>query len=622
MKNNRHLLQIWFVFKQYIFWMLFFQFLRSIFLIYNINEAQGNNFIEIIRAFTAAFALDNSAAGYIMMLPLVLGIFKSLFFPNIFFQATKFYHYLIIVIAVSISIAELPLYDEWKVKLNFKAISYLVRPMEVFQTASAANIIFGTIAILLITVLAIIVFNRYVAHKKYAQTSWIAALAHIILLPVFFIWGIRGGLQPIPVHLSDAYYSKSYFLNLVAVNSQWNVMNSVVKNFKYKNTNPYKFFSDNDATNTVNEIHHVAKDTTIEVLNTNRPNIILILLESWSADVIKALGGYDSITPEFDKLASEGILFENTYGTGGLSDEGISAVLSGQPSLPSVIVVNQPDKYVKMPSISKDLKKAGYYNYFIFGGQLNYGNIKSYIYSNDFDEIYEDKDLPKSLYRGRLGVHDGYLFTYFVHDLKRLRQPFFAMIFTLSSHSPYDQPSNTKFFWGGDAQHYINSVNYTDSCLGAFFKQVKQLSFYDNTLFILVSDHSHHSPRGWHPYAKEYRRIVMLWYGKVIKPEYRGYRIKKYCTQTDLAITLLKQLNVPSSQYLWSKNLLNPHSQSFAYYAYNDGFGWVSDSNYFAYLKSEDRLLFHSFCSQNDSLKHLKYGKSYIQKLFDNYLNM
>ncbi len=529
---------------------------------------------------------------------------------------------MIIVVATSISIGELPIYDEWRIKLNFKAISYLARPAEVFETASVSNLIFGTLAIILLSALAMYVFNRLVLLKKEVKHSFAGAFAHLILLPVCFIWGIRGGLQPIPVHLSDAYYSKSNFLNLVAVNSQWNLMNSVVKNFRYKNKNPYVFYSTSDAQQVVNELYTVEKDTTIEVLSNKKPNIVIILLESWSADVIKSLGGYDSITPEFDKLVSQGILFTQTYGTGGLSDEGISAVLSAQPSLSRVIVVNQPDKYPKLPAISKDLKKAGYHTYFIFGGQLNYGNIKSYIYSIDFDEIYEEKDLPKSLPRGRLGVHDGYLLDYFANDLNKLPQPFLGMIFTLSSHSPYDQPTNTKFYWGGDAQSYINAMNYTDSCLGAFFRKVQHTSWYEHTLFILVSDHSHHSPKGWHPYAKEYRRIAMLFYGNVILPQYRGLKVDKYATQTDLAMTLFAQLQIPHDIYKWSKNLLNPYCKSFAYYAYDDGFGWVSDSNYFAYLHSQNRLLFYQFSSPSDSLKHLKWGRSYVQRVFDDYLSM
>jgi hypothetical protein len=210
-KDNRHFSQVIFILKQYLFWMLLFQFLRTIFLLYNIDEASGNSFIEVIKAYWAALILDNSAAGYIMMFPLLMGLFKSIILPKVFYRINQAYHYLMIVLAVGISIAELPLYDEWKVKLNFRALTYLARPAEVFQTASVAHVVWGVLAIVLISALAIYAFNRIVLSKKYAQTSLYGALAHLVFLPIFFIWGIRGGLQPIPVHLSDAYYSKARF---------------------------------------------------------------------------------------------------------------------------------------------------------------------------------------------------------------------------------------------------------------------------------------------------------------------------------------------------------------------------------------------------------------------------
>lgn len=377
-----------------------------------------------------------------------------------------------------------------------------------------------------------------------------------------------------------------------------------------------------DANFLINDLYSVTKDTTIKVLNTDaNTNVVILLLESWSADCIKSLGGYDSITPNFDRLAKEGILFTNVFGSGSLSDQGISAVLSAQPALPEVIVVNQPDKFIKLPSISGDLKKMGYFTSFLFGGQLSYGNIKAYLMTKDFDEINDISDLSSALPRGRLGIHDEYMFNIFADKLNNQKQPFFSMLFTLSSHSPFDMPFKQKFNWGGDAQKYINSVAYTDSCLGLFFEKVKNMPFYNNTLFILVSDHSHNSPKGWHPYAQQYRRIAMMLYGEPIKKQYRGTTVATYCSQTDLAHTLFKQLNYPHSNYRWSKNLFNPYSKSFCYYAYDAGYGWVSDSKYYAYIHDDKSLMFHQFSSKQDSVKHLKYGQAYIQLLFQEYLD-
>lgn len=622
---NSNLFQIlWFTIKQYLFWMLFFQFLRLIFLLYNLDEINDSNTFEVLKSLWYAIYLDNSTAGYVMMFPILLSIIKTWFTLGIFNQIIRVYHGILIFIASSISIAELPLYDEWKVKLNYKAISYLSRPQEVFETASAWEVFGGLLAIAIITFFAISAFNKWVYPKLKQQRSFIASLIHMILLPITFIWGIRGGLQPIPIQEADVYYSKNNFLNLVAVNSAWNLGSSIDKNHYFKNTNPFVFMSFSEAKSLVDSLYKVEKDTTIQILKTiKKPNIVVLLLESWSADCIHSLGGYDSITPNFDSLAHNGILFTNAVGSGTLSDQGISAILSGQPALPEVIVVNQPDKFVKLPSISGDLKKEGYNTLFMFGGQLNYGNIKAYIMTKDFDEVLEGADFSKKIPRGRLGIHDEYMLNIFADKLNSQKQPFFSMAFTLSSHSPFDMPYKEKFNWGGDAKKYINSVAYTDSCLGLFFKKVKTMPFYKNTLFVLISDHSHNSPKQWHPFAKEYRRIAMLLYGEPIKKEYRGYRFNDYCSQTDLALTLLKQLKFKHSNYKWSKNLFNPYSKSFAYYAYDIGFGYITnDNNYYSYShNSNNHYIFYKFSNQTDSINIIKQGQAYIQTLFQEYLD-
>lgn len=612
---------LWFTLKQYLFWMLFFQLLRLIFLIYNWNETGNSSIWEVLKAFWYSIYLDNSTAGYIMMFPVMISVIKSLFSWNIFNQIIRGYHFFAVFLATTISIAELPLYSEWRVKLNFKAISYLSRPKEVFHTASVGNLVFGFMAIALVMFVAIWLFNKFVFPKIHQKRNFATSFIHLLLIPVTFIWCIRGGLQPIPIHLADAYYSQNNFLNLVAVNSQWNLVSSIDKNNHFKNENPFVFYSFQEAQKQVDSLYAVPKDTTVHILTTDKPNIVIILLESWSADLVKSLGGYDSLTPEFDKLASRGVLFTHVSGSGSLSDQGIAAVLSGQPALPIVIIVNQPDKFVKLPSLSTDLKKQGYFTSFLYGGQLSYGNIKAFIYSKNFDDVKEGKDFPSSVPQGRLGVHDEYMLNTFADKLNSYKQPFFSMAFTMSSHSPFDEPFKEKFHWGGDARKYINAVNYTDSCLGMFFRKVKNMPFYKNTLFVLVSDHSHDSPRCWHPFQLEYRHVAMLLYGNVIDSVYRGTRVDKVSSQTDLAATLLSQLNLPHKQYKWSKNIFNPYSKAFCYYSFDEGLGWVTDSNYFAYIHDDNSLMFHHFSNKTDSLKQLKIGKSYLQLLFQEYLN-
>ncbi len=612
---------VWFTIKQYLFWMLFFQLLRLIFLIYNWNSIGESSMDEVLKAFWYAIYLDNSTAGYIMMLPIILSVIKSLFSGNFFNQIIRAYHFFAIFLATATSIGELPLYDEWKVKLNFKAISYLSRPKEVFQTGSVSDLVFGLLAIVLIMTFAIWMFNKFVYPKTKQKRNFAASFVHLALIPVTFIWCIRGGLQPIPIHQADVYYSQNNFLNLVAVNTQWNLISSIDKNHHFKNENPFVYHSFKEAQQQVDSLYTVSKDTTVHILNQPKPNIVIILLESWSADLIKSLGGYDSLAPEFEKLASQGVLFTQVYGSGTLSDQGIAAVLSGQPALPEVIVVNQPDKFVKLPSLSTDLKKQGYFTSFMYGGQLSYGNIKAFIYSKHFDEVTEGKDFPSTIPQGRLGVHDEFMLSAFADKLNSYKQPFFSMAFTMSSHSPYDEPFKEKFHWGGESQKYINAAYYTDSCLGMFFRKVKNMPFYKNTLFVLVSDHSHNSPRKWNPFQKEYRHVVMLLYGDAILSSFKGTKVEKISSQTDLAATLMAQLNLPHSQYKWSKDIFNPYAKPFCYYAFDVGLGWVTEKNYFAYVHDHQLFQFYHFENAADSVVQIKAGKSYLQMLFQEYLN-
>lgn len=609
-------------FKQFIFLMLFFQLLRLTFLIYNYNELFNSNFWEILKVFWYSVYLDLSAASYILTIPYVFIFFSSLIKWKGLYIINLWYNYLIIFTSVVISIAELPLYKEWRVKMNFKAISYLSQPSEVYRSAKWTEVFFGLIAIFTFTFLSIYLYRRYF-HERFViiKRNYILSFIFLVTFSVLILLGIRGGYQPIPVHQSDVYFSKSNFLNLAAVNSQWNVMASVTKNMRFKTSNPFLFYKLTDAKKTLDSLYFVEKDTTINILTTKHPNIVLLLLESYSGDLVHSIGGYDSISPNIDNLISKGFVFSNVSGSGSLSDQGILSVLCGYPALSNVIITNQLDKYVKVPCIAHDLQQQGYYTSFMYGGQLSYGNIKGLIYYNKFDDITEGKDFPSKIPQGRLGVHDEYMLQAFLNKINSYKQPFFSTAFTLSSHNPYDQPFPEIFHWGGDAQKFINSAYYSDSCIGDFFKKAEKQSWYNNTLFILVADHGHNSPRNWMIFSPEYRHVPLLFYGNVIKSEFKGKRFELPCSQTDLAATLLSQLGLKHDKYHWSKDLFNPYSNPFTYYAFDGGFGWIEPDNFIVFDKSQELYYSVAYKSPQDSARINHNGKSYVEMLFQEYLD-
>lgn len=620
------------IIRQYLFWMLFFFICRCVFLLYNTDELGGISFLEIISCFWYGVYLDTSFTCYFLGFSFLLFV-VSAFVPHKIIQTIHSVYVLLLLLLVAlITVAELEIYNEWGSKLSVKAIRFLQNPVEVIHSTSMAFLIFGFAGV------GLLVYGGFFLWKKVCpaltdgsiaksarDVSFLAragsAVIYIAVVPVLLVIGLRGGLQQIPIQQSDVYFSKHNVLNLAAVNSGWNLGQSMWDNKKNMGINPYVYYPHEKAKKTVDEIHRVEKDTTISILKTRKPNIVMIILESWSADVVKTLGGYDSITPGLEKIISEGVLFVNAYASGSLSDQGMAAIFSAFPAQPAVSIIFQPGKYVKLPCINTELHRAGYTTSFLFGGQLSYGNIKAYMYYNQFDRILEGSDFSEDIPRGRLGVHDEYLYERQLKELENEKQPFFAAIFTLSSHNPYDMPmkKEDRISFDSDEGDYVNSVHYADAKLFDFLESAKKEKWFDSTLFVILADHSHRSPKHWSIAQPEYRKIPMVLWGNALKDEFKGYKNKKICSQVDIASTILNQMKIPATRFSWSKNLFNPYVPEFAYYENSDGFGWLRPGQHLSYSHSMGQYYFEQTVSPEEKSRLEKEGRSYLQVMFQEY---
>ncbi|MBI4931888.1 MAG: sulfatase-like hydrolase/transferase [Bacteroidetes bacterium] len=615
--------------RQYLFWLAFFFICRTIFLLYNAGELKGIGFGEIISTYWNALYLDTSMASYLLAFSVLIIPVYSFFPKKIIFNIHKGYVIIILAIFSLITIAELETYDEWGTKLNIKGLRFLEHPSEVVNSTSTTFLIIGFLSVGILTWLGMFLCKKIAPLRDFSSKrdftmlqNIFSASVFILITPVLITLGIRGGWQQIPIQQSDAYFSKHNILNLASVNSGWNLGQSIWENKKNMKGNPYVYFSADEAKKNVVELFKTEKDTTISFLKTNRPNVVLVILESWSADMLKSLGGFDSAATHFDELATTGIMFDSIYSSGDLSDQGMTAIFSGFPALPAATsIIGQPGKYNHLPCLNNEFHQMGYSTSYLFGGQLSYGNIKAYMYYNNFDRILEGKDFVSDIPRGKLGVHDEFLYARQLQELKNEKEPFFAGMFTSSSHSPYDMPMDEKdkVKWGDDENEYVNSIRYADEKLFEFIQSAQKEKWFDNTLFIFVSDHSHRSPKHWAQQQPEYRKIAMMFWGNVIKDEFKGYRYKKICSQLDMASTLLNQLGVSSEKYQWSKNLFNPQAPEFAFYETYDGFGFVRPNQYIVYSHLLNQYYYEKTISPEEKSRLTKEGKSFLQVMFQEY---
>ncbi len=611
-------------FRQVLFWLIVFDCSRLVYAVYNLAYLKGVHFTGFLGVFVYSLPLDISAICYIMAIPFFITAVQNFYSSRWLHIISKVYVFIILLVIVVVTTVEAGVYSEWKTKLHYKALMYLAHPQEITGTAQTGQ------AVLLISLIVLQMALYYFIYLKFffrriivEKRNIIFSAVFIILMPGMLFLGMRGGWRQIPINQSQSYYSKNALLNLVSVNSLWNLGNSIMQNYNMLDKNPYHYYDDKDARNTVRQLFEPCNDSTALILKTGKPNVVMFILEGWSADLIESQGGENGITPFFHELEKNGVLFTNIYASGTRSQEGMAAIFSGFPSLGITALTQQPEKYSKLPGLIRKMKDDGYFSSFYFGGQLIYGNIKSYMVNNGIDKLVEGDDFPSSMPRGKLGIHDEYTFPYFLNALNSQQQPFFSSIFTLSSHSPYDFNMKEVFSWPQYEKPFVNSAYYVDKCLESFFRQAKQQSWYSNTLFVLISDHCHGSYRNYDFCSADYHKIVMLLCGDVINDEFKGKKVEKIGCQHDFPAVLSAQLGLKHSDFSWSKNLLQPGCPEFAFYAFDNGFGWVRPGGY---------LTFNAGANSNcmleiDSTGHLteeelaRQAKSFMQCAFQQYMD-
>ncbi len=571
--------------------MVIFFVYRIFFILYQLPIGPRiNNLSDLFKAFYEGYRLDMATASILCIIPLLLIVavifINKKWMSNILLIAI----FVLILIYSAAGISDAGLYREWNAKLNMQALDHFSNPSEVYRTLSAKLIFLFFFLLTLSTLPFYILYKRKIHPQILNRNSLtvrqklINGISLFILTAGIFVLLIRGGFGEMPINQSVAYFSPDALANDMAVNPLYNVMQDATITDRLPSAASYKFRSNEEAQLLIADDFYVRTDTSVTVLNTERPNIVFIILESWSADNVEVLGGIKGCTPQFNELSKEGILCTRAYANGYVSDQGMAAILSAYPSASRYAAINAQSMLATIPCISEDLLKQKYSTSFIFGGDLVYGGIRAYLVQKNFNELL-DMDSWTQYPKGKLGVHDEYLFKELLDRLDKKTSPFLQCFFTTSTHMPYDYTSIPDDWHTADndpVKAYTESVHYSDKYIGEFFKQAKTKPWYKNTLFVLVADHSHNSIKQWSTATPMYSQIPLLFVGGALKEEWRGKTIDKVVSQLDIVSTLLHQMHLSPERYKWSRNIFNPYTPSSAYYVFYDGGGYVNDTGYSA----------------------------------------
>jgi phosphoglycerol transferase MdoB-like AlkP superfamily enzyme len=598
------------------FWLGYFLLQKVFFLLFNARLTLALPFKEIPLIFVHGFSMDLSVSFYAMIIPTLLIILSPLIQWNILKPVLYVYTAFFLGLITLVFVGDLELYHFWNFRLDKTPLKYLDAPQVMFASVSLWVIIRQLMIALLLFLLSWWIFRKGV--KKLfpvtGRSHWFVAPVFMLVLGSSII-PIRGGFGVAPMNSGFAWFSSHPYANHAALNMPFHLFESLLNNQPEKN--PYVRFTTDKADTYYHDLFPVDTVPAGSVLKHNRPNVIVIVLESFTAKVIEPLGGLSGVTPNMSRFAQEGILFDHFYASGDRTDKALPAILSGFPSIPNQSVTKFAGKAEHLPSISGSLKKAGYHTAFYYGGTINFAGLRAYLTGSQYDRIIDLDHFPRIARTSKWGVHDEITFDTLLHDIDKTPTPFFKVMLTLSSHEPYDVPMAPVFKGKNEETLFLNSLYYTDSVLGLFVDKAKKQSWWNNTLIIFVADHGVRLPGNTPNEAVEKFRIPMIWIGGALNRQH--FNISKTASQTDIISTLFGQLGLPVPDCPFSKDILSTQSRSFAYYAFNNGFGFVTDTSSFM-LDNVSGQIIHTNHTVTDSI--INEGKALRQLTYAYFLGL
>lgn len=545
-------------------WLLLFILAKILFMLYYHSLYSGKSFGEYIGVLIHGLRLDMATSGYLTALPaLFLIAVPWIRSPRAVSLCLKIYLGVMVPVVMMILLVDTGLYGYWDFKLDITPLYYMMTaPGAAMASVSVMMIIGGVIAWAGLSVAAWFGFIKLMGLKQFHSVErFKMGLSGIMLLlaAVLFI-PIRGGFGVATINLSAAFFSNDMRLNHAAVNPAFSLLYSAMhqKNFGEM----FRFMPPGEASaimTRIGDVHVYEHADTL--INTSRPDVYIIILESFSAHLLPSLGG-EPVAEGLDSIAAEGLLFSNAYATSFRTDRAIPAILNGFPSQPTTSLMKYPEKTRHIPSLARSLKDAGYENHYYYGGDPAFANKKTYLLNTGFTDITDMSDFPVDYRRAKWGVPDDKLFDRALDDIlaRKDTTPDFNVIQTLSSHEPFDVPYDDPVYADTPA---LNAFRYTDICLSRFINALRQSPKWDNSLIVITPDHYGCYPRISDPMdIKARHHVPVIMTGGALA--LRGV-VDAPVSQVDIVATLLDAMQIDRSAFSFSRNMLNPGITHLAY---------------------------------------------------------
>ena len=561
-------------------------FWRVIFLFSNLPQLQFNHIQIYFKSFYVALRLDAVVASY-----LCLPVFLTIFLPYIGWVSKIYRNLFFLFIGIIatlysfLSIADIEFYKELGTHLNILSWQPNVLSREFGQFVWVEYpIIYYLFSIATISYLWNKLLNKIIRKQKKQFSSIFSSISFFIIGFLLIGTFIRGGWQQRPIDWGHAMFSDNPFANQTALNPLFNLGRSLIQLNSEKNIAKLVKYMDYSSAlimtrKTIKSQREIFTDSLSfkrEIINPHviKPNIVLVVLESFLG---KYCGSGNAnkidVTPNLNRMADNGINCTRTIASGKRSAYGLSTILCSWPPLPGFPLISQVESQQDVENIASLLKDIGYSTWFMYGGDADFDNMKGFALANGFDHLIEQNDFPKNTPGTMWGVFDEYLFDYAESILDTSQVPVLLTMFTTTNHQPWHIPEQMEDI----IPHFLNdnkrikkvmrTMAYTDYIIGEFIENNQSEAWFQNTIFVFISDHGVNEYSGMYEDPRNAHIPFIIYSPAIItKPK----RINAVTSQIDVLPTLLHLIGYPKPFELMGTNILSDNYSGVACRIVND----------------------------------------------------
>jgi len=416
---------------------------------------------------------------------------------------------------------------------------------------------------LLLWTLTFIIY-RFINAEKGDQLSWKKWPLFALPAIAFLVLGFRGGIQYKPLGIIHAgNYATTANIPIVL-----NTPFTILKTLAEEELVAVNYFSDDSLKHLYSPIHH------FEAKNSSKKlNVVLIILESFSFEFVGSMSGKKTQTPFLDSLIKQSLSFEYAFANGKKSIEALPSILAGLPTLMNTSYISSKYSANQLRGLGTILNGEGYQSFFYHGGEngtmgfnafAKIAGIENYLGKNEYPYKGDDD--------GKWGIFDEPYLHYVKEELSKHEEPFFATLFTLSSHHPFSIPEKYAQRFNKNEEPLLNSINYADFALKKFFEEAQKEDWFDQTLFVITADHTSQSFSPVYNNRIGWYRIPLIFYNKeMIEAEIST----KLSQQNDIFPSIVDFLDIEANVMAYGGSVLDTNYKSFNISYLNNSYQFI-----------------------------------------------